>query len=231
MPKIYKKLYKKKKKISRRYNNLDLDLSVEERNNLKERIRIIEQDIRREKQDKIDKEEEEAWIRMKDNQKSFYGYARKKKRVHPYIGPFSKNGIIIKKKACEVLTQEFFQAFRAPTEEENDEVDKGYFSSEEDLTEGRAKLEKVVVTVDEVMEEMMAMSSEASGPSGINPYVTKKLGKALGPYLTLYFNKMIDYEDVPEINRFNFVAPLLKPGKPPEDLASYRPDSLTETWF
>ena len=87
------------------------------------------------------------------------------------------------------------------------------------------------MTVDEVMEEMMAMSSELSGPTGINPYVTKKLGKALGPYITLYFNKMIDYEDVPEINRFNFVAPLLKPGKPPEDLASYRPVSLTETWF
>ena len=87
------------------------------------------------------------------------------------------------------------------------------------------------MTVDEVMEEMMNMSSEASGPSGINPYVTKKFGRALGPYLTLYFNKMIDYEDVPEINRFNYVAPLIKPGKPPEDPASYRPVSLMETWF
>ena len=61
MPKIYKKLYKKKKKISRRYNDQNLDLSVEERNKLKERIRVVEQKIRREKQDKVDKEEEEAW--------------------------------------------------------------------------------------------------------------------------------------------------------------------------
>ena len=81
------------------------------------------------------------------------------------------------------------------------------------------------------MEEMKNMTSEASGPSGINPFVTKKFGKALGPYLTLYYNKMIDDEEVPEINRFNFVAPLLKPGKPSEDPASYRPVSLTETWF
>ena len=106
--KIYKRLFKKKKRISRRYNNLDLKLSIEERNVLKEKIRIIEQEIRREKQDKIDREEEEAWIRMKENQKSFYGYAKRKKRVHPYIGPFSKNRVIIKKKACEVLAQEFF---------------------------------------------------------------------------------------------------------------------------
>ena len=127
---------------------------------------------------------------------------------------------MIKKKACEVLAQEFFQAFRAPTEEENDEVDEGYFSNDEDLVEGRAKLSSVVVTVDEVMEEMMAMSSEASGPTGITPYVTKKLRKAIGPYLTLYFNRMIEVEDVPEINRFNFISPLLKPGKPPEDPAS-----------
>ena len=49
----------------------------------------------------------------------------------------------------------------------------------------------------------MNMSSEASGPSGINPYVTKKFRKALAPYLTLYYNRMIDYEEVPEINRFN----------------------------
>ena len=108
---------------------------------------------------------------------------------------------MIKKKACEVLTQEFFQAFRAPTAEENDEVDEGYFSSDEDLVEGRAKLSNVVVTVDEVMEEMMEMTSESSGPTGITPYVTKKLGKAIGPYLTLYFNRMIEVEDVPEINR------------------------------
>ena len=102
---------------------------------------------------------------------------------------------MIKKKACEVLAQEFFQAFRVPTEEENYKVDKGYFSNDEDLVEGRAKLSNVVVTVDEVMEEMMAMSSESSGPTGITPYVTKKLGKAIGPYLTLYFNRMIEVED------------------------------------
>ena len=40
---------------------------------------------------------------------------------------------MIKKKVCEVLAQEFFQAFRAPTEEKNDKVDKGYFSNDEDL--------------------------------------------------------------------------------------------------
>ena len=145
--------------------------------------------------------------------------------MQPYIGPFAKNGVTIKKRACEVLAQEFFQAYRAPTKEEDDEIDEGYFSDEEDLIKGRAKLEKIVVTVDEVMEEMKNMTSEASGPSGINPFVTKKFGKALGPYLTLYFNKMIDDEECPEINRFNFVAPLLKPGKPSEDPASYRPVS------
>ena len=77
----------------------------------------------------------------------------------------------------------------------------------------------------------MTMSLESSGPTGITPYVTKKFGNAIGPYLTLYFNRMIEVEDVPEINRFNFILPLLKPGKPPEDLASYRPVSLTEVWF
>ena len=90
---------------------------MEERNKLKERIRVVEQQIRKHKQDKVDKEEEEAWMKMQENQKAFYGYACKKKRVHPYIGPFSKNGKVIKKKACEVLAQEFFQAFRTPTAE------------------------------------------------------------------------------------------------------------------
>ena len=94
--------------------------------------------------------------------------------------------------------------------------------------EGRAKLSNVVVTVNEVMEEMMEMTSESSGPTGITPYVTKKLGKAIGPYLMLYFNKMIEVEDVPEINRLNYISPLLKPGKPQEDPASYHPVSLTE---
>ena len=103
IPNVYKRLFKKKKRISRRYNNLDLDLSIKERNDMKEKIRVIEQEIRREKQGKIDREEEEAWLKMRENQKTFYQYARKKKRVHPYIGPFCVKGVIIRKKACEVL--------------------------------------------------------------------------------------------------------------------------------
>ena len=71
IPKIYKKLYRKKKKISRRYNDQDLVISVEERNKLKERIRVVEQEIRRHRQDMIDREEEEAWVKMKDNQRPF----------------------------------------------------------------------------------------------------------------------------------------------------------------
>ena len=105
------------------------------------------------------------------------------------------------------MAEEFFQAYRAPTDGEDEEVDEGYFSSEEDLVEGKARLRKVIVTVDEVMEELMKMTSEASGPTGITPYVTRKLGKALVPYLTIYYNRMSDKEDVPGVNRLNYVAP------------------------
>ena len=129
------------------------------------------------------------------------------------------------------MAAEFFSAFRAPANNENDEVDEGYFSDDEDLVEGRAKLSNIVVTVEEVLEEMGEMHSESSGPTGITPYVTKKLGKAIAPYLTLYFNKMIKDEEVPEVNRINYVSPLLKPGKAPEDPANYRPVSLTEVWI
>ena len=100
---------------------------------------------------------------MQENKKEFYGYAKKKKRVRPYIGPFTRKGKVVRKKACEVLAEEFFQAYRAPTDGENEEVDEGYFSSEEDLVEGKARLRKVIVTVDEVMEELMKITSEASG--------------------------------------------------------------------
>ena len=192
---------------------------------------MIEQEIRRNKQDKIDREEEDAWRKMQENKKEFYAYARKKKRIRPYIGPFTRKGKVVKKKACEVLSEEFFQAYRAPAEGENEEVDEGYFSNDEDLEEGKVRLRKVLVTVEEVMEELMKMNSEASGPTGITPYVTIKLGRALVPYLVIYYNGMSDEEKVPQINRLNFVAPLLKPGKPPEDPASYRPVSLTEVWI
>ena len=69
IPKVYRKLFKKKKMISRRYNNQEINISVEERNSLKERIRVIEQEIRRHKQDKIDREEEDAWRKMQENKK------------------------------------------------------------------------------------------------------------------------------------------------------------------
>ena len=56
----------------------------------------------------------------------------------------------------------------------------------------------------------------------------KKTEKVMAPVIWRWCRTVLDTETLPSINILSLINPLLKPGKPPGDPASYRPVALTE---
>ena len=160
---------------------------------------------------------------MTSSPKYFYKFAKSKRRVREPIGPFSKDGKIIQQEEAEILVEEFEEAFRKPKEGEETDVSEEYYTNDEDVKEGARRISKIPITVEAVWRAIKRMTSMASGPSGIDPLITKRLGPVLVPYLVEYYRDMINEGRIPVINLLNFISPILKPGKGPEDPASYRP--------
>ena len=84
------------------------------------------------------------------------------------------------------------------------------------------------ITMHELQSAIAKMKERgAAGPDGISPPLLKHLGpKAMLALLTL-FNFSFETGAVPQIWRNATIVPLLKAGKPPSELGSYRPISLT----
>ena len=67
----------------------------------------------------------------------------------------------------------------------------------------------------------------AAGPDNIPPTFLKSLGPLALQELLSIFNASFHLADCPRIWRVAFIIPLLKAGKSPSDVASFRPISLT----
>jgi hypothetical protein len=73
---------------------------------------------------------------------------------------------------------------------------------------------------------MKSSSSTATGPDGLTLLHLKHLGLAAISYLTDVFNLSVRDAVIPAIWKQALVLPILKPGKPADQGASYRPISL-----
>jgi len=71
-----------------------------------------------------------------------------------------------------------------------------------------------------------AKPSKAVGPDGIAMVMLKNLPPTAIDYLTKIFNLIIQHMTIPSIWKDARIVPILKPGKPVEEGASYRPISL-----
>ena len=67
----------------------------------------------------------------------------------------------------------------------------------------------------------------AAGPDNIQPTFFKALGPIAQQELLAIFNTSFHHADCPRIWRVAIIIPILKAGKPPSEVASYQPISLT----
>jgi ribonuclease HI len=118
------------------------------------------------------------------------------------------------------------------------DVSKISFTKEDKSTNRKSKDVKQIPTVDDescskfTMRELKKALSKmkrkgAPGPDDIPPAFLKELGpRALGVLLDI-FNESFALAECPQIWRLAIIVPLLKAGKSPKELKSFRPISLT----
>ena len=83
------------------------------------------------------------------------------------------------------------------------------------------------ITTTQVIKALKkAKNSKATGPDGITMIHLKHLGPKAIEHLTSTFNLSISRSQIPAIWKTSIIIPLLKPGKPANESASYRPISL-----
>ena len=117
-------------------------------------------------------------------------------------------------------------------------VSRLQFSKEERAVNREAKIMLNSKTVDDqscrpfTMTELKTAIRKmkargAPGADDIPPAFIKALGPNALEALLSIFNESFDGADIPQVWRFAIIIPLLKCGKPPSQLSSYRPVSLT----
>jgi hypothetical protein len=82
------------------------------------------------------------------------------------------------------------------------------------------------------MEELVSSlkagkSKGAEGPDGLAPQFLKNMGEVARCFMLDTFNKSWRVGACPQSWRDVVIVPILKPGKPPGQLDSYRPITLT----
>ena len=83
------------------------------------------------------------------------------------------------------MVEEFASAFRKPEEGEETDVEEEYYTNDQDVKEGVRKISRIPITMEAVWRAIKKQSSTTSGPSGIDPIITKRLGPVLVPYLVV----------------------------------------------
>ena len=174
---------------------------------------------------KQEQEEKKAYTKIKSQAKLFYSYARKISNNRNPIGPFVKDGSVIRQEPASVLNEHYCSVF---SKEEGDKLPDDYAWSIDDLPKDIEWISDLKFSVKDVSRIIKKISSTAAGPSGISPLLLKKTEQTMSPIVWRWCRTVIDSGMLPNINTLSIINPLLKPGKSAGDPASYRPVALTE---
>ena len=102
-------------------------------------------------------------------------------------------------------------------------------------SEGPEPEDSVPITLEEVEAALTALDGgRAAGPDGVHPRLLKELPKEALAIVQLLFERSFREARVPQSWRVGEVVPLLKAGKNPSEIGSFRPVCLTacmSKWF
>ena len=114
-----------------------------------------------------EKEERSAYERIKSESKIFYSYARKISRHRNPIGPFVKEGKIVKEDPATTLNKHYCSVFNKDKDE--DKLPDDYVWTLEDLPKDIDWMSNIKFSVKDVQKIIKKIISTSSGPSGIIP--------------------------------------------------------------
>ena len=124
-----KRFIRMKRKAGKQLRQLK-NLTEEKIRKITERIRIADLGLQNAARFKQEKEEKEAYEKIRSQAKLFYSYARKISSHRNPISPFVKNGSVIQQDSATVLNEHYCSVFNKKDEEK---LPEDYAWSLEDL--------------------------------------------------------------------------------------------------
>ena len=143
------------------------NLSPEKIKEILRKIRLADLGIQNAARLKQEKEERSAYERIKSESKIFYSYARKISRHGNPIGPFVKEGKIVKEDPATTLNKHYCSVFNKDKDE--DKLPDDYVWTLEDLPKDIDSMSNIKFSVKDVQKIIKKIISTSSGPSGIIP--------------------------------------------------------------
>ena len=126
-------------------------------------------------------------------------------------------------KIAEAQKEQYEKVFSNPRPEMIVEDPKEFFKTSENT-----KIYNVHFTYMDVRDAIDELSVNASaGPDGMPAILLKEARDNLSEPLTILWTESLRTGEIPEIFKMAFITPVLKPGAPKSEAASYRPVSLT----
>ena len=193
---------------------------------LRRKVQLIEEKLTTFYSDRRRKMEDKAISQIKQNPKAFYAYAKRFQKTYSGIGPIiSPDGEILTEpaKIAEAQKLQYEKVFSEPNQ------DKKVINPEEffKITE-KTKISNIHFNYMDIREAIDQLSVNASaGPDGVPAIFLKRARDNLSEPLTILWNTSLETGQIPELFKLAFITPVLKPGAPKCETASYRPVSLT----
>ena len=193
---------------------------------LRRKVQHIEEKLDSYYSDRRNKMEDKAISQIKNNPKAFYAYAKRFQKTFSGVGPIinTKGEIITDPaKIAEEQKVQYEKVFSKPMLDKKVTDPKEFFKIDESTKIGNIHFDYM-----DVRDAIDQLSLNASaGPDGVPAILLKEARDNLSEPLTLIWTKSLKTGDIPEIFKMAFITPVLKPGAPKSETASYRPVSLT----
>ena len=197
--------------------------------NLKDKISVIEEDLRKLIHRKRAYDENKARKDLKREPEEFFNLVRKMTKKSDKVRPLKRNKTNKNWPACKILSDQYSSVFSQPRPEDMFDNPTTFFNEEpehlEYLAPSLSEFEVNHVRISKAIDKLPVKS--APGPDGVSNLIIKQLKFELIPILQVLFSKSLDTSQIPSHFLKAYVKPIRKPKKPRSEPSSYRPVSLT----
>jgi len=225
-PRHVNALRRKRNRQTARVNALvDSDAHPDHIRNVRNKVALLQYDIRCAHTKKLDEKENRAVEKIKSNPKFFYSYAKSLSKIKSNINMlFDSDSVITTdpKKMADLLQYQFNSVFSDPNSPDVKDPD----FPPPPITSPQ-QLEDFLITDECILKAISAISTDsASGPDGVPAILIKNCAKELCLPLRIIWGESFEKGTVPKFYKNTFITPLYKKGDRARAV-NYRPVALT----
>ena len=238
IPRNVRSLFKSKRRIS---SQIRKSSTVSHIVNLRKKIMNIEIELKNHYNNRINKIEDEIFLKAQENKEILYRYIKRKQKVQNQVGPFMENNKIIEGKAADILVKQYQSVYTTPREEfvvnydnyfkelcVDCESEHTHICMEDVVNVGSYYFTDIFVDTDDVIKAInMITMSESAGPDGIPGVLMRKCAECLSFPISVLWNESVRTGITPVRLKDGITLPAQKPGADRTDPSSYRPLCLT----